>query len=103
MRAAALFEALLSFQTVGVAAKIFPVVGIHTGYDDTKASFPPRLRIQDLEKSGPAWLVPPLRRSLSIIRGWRVCGQGFIHPGPNRISEGARGWWVILFRIVQWV
>ncbi|KJR89493.1 uncharacterized protein SPSK_06106 [Sporothrix schenckii 1099-18] len=38
-----------------VEAVIVPVTGIHTGINPERGTFPPRLRIQDLQTSGPQW------------------------------------------------
>ncbi len=37
------------------AADIIPVVGVKTGIDPITREPPPRLNINDLQKSGPAW------------------------------------------------
>ncbi|OAA53461.1 putative domain, di-copper centre [Niveomyces insectorum RCEF 264] len=37
------------------AAFPVPVTGIHTGIDPVTGAYPPRLRIQDLQNSGPQW------------------------------------------------
>ena len=37
------------------AVDIIPVVGVQTGIDSKSREPPPRLNINDLQKSGPAW------------------------------------------------
>ncbi len=40
---------------VSQAATIVPVTGLRTGVDKATGEFPARQRLQDLQKSGPAW------------------------------------------------
>ncbi|CAK7223664.1 hypothetical protein SBRCBS47491_005284 [Sporothrix bragantina] len=46
---------VLSGLWAGVEAAIVPVTGVHTGIDSKQGTYPPRLRIQDLQANGPQW------------------------------------------------